>query len=516
MEEVFSYDTMPYPSKFFLQTHPDRLATIATLFGINPPKIENCRVLELGCGNGSNLIAHGFNLPTAEFIGIDLSETHIIEGNKAVSELNLKNVKLLQGDVTEMSVEEYGKFDYIIAHGLFSWVPEFVREKVLNLYREMLTENGVGYISYNAFPGAHLREMMRNIMRFHTSEIDEPLEKVGSAISFLSLLTENVSDKKIIKLVFESELERHFKHDASDIFHDDLADVYRPFYFHEFADLLAENNLQFVSEAEFHAMSISSFSPEVREFINEIDDVIKREQYLDFFRGRVFRQTLFCRAEVELNRQIAPEILDKFLVSSSLRPTSEKVEIGSPKVEKFVGAKGVGIEINHPLTKAALSYLGEIWGRTIAFPELLEKAKKILENEDFKIDNFEDQSDTTRAIFFQIFSGTDLIELHLYKFEANTEAGEKPKVNDLALWQISQANNISTPLNLDLQIDDEVSRHLLELMDGTRNKEDLLKEITEFIKTNDEIEDKQDLINNLESWISDSIKQLAKLGTFSL
>lgn len=515
MEEVFSYDTMPYPSKFFLQTHPDRLATIATLFGMNPPNVENCRVLELGCGNGSNLIAHGFNLPAAEFVGIDLAETHIVEGNKAVSELDLKNVKLFQGDVTEMSVEEYGKFDYIIAHGLFSWVPEFVREKVLNLYREMLTENGVGYISYNAFPGAHLRDMVRNIMRFHTGEINEPLEKVGSAISFLSLLAENVNEKKTIKPIFESELERHFRHDASDIFHDDLADFYRPFYFHEFASLLAENDLQFLSEAEFHAMSSNAFSPEVREFVGQIEDVVKREQYLDFFRGRVFRQTLFCHAEIELNRQIAPEILDKFLVSSSLRPSSENAEIASSKVEKFVGSKGIGIEINHPLTKAALSYLGEIWGRTIAFSELLEIAKNLLEEQGFAVEDFETQSDTTRAIFFQLFSGTDLVELHLYKFEANTVASEKPKVNELARWQIHQANNISTLLNLDLQIDDEVSRHLLELMDGTRNQKDLLKEMTEFIETNDEIEDKQELLNDLEDWISDSIKQLAKLGTFS-
>lgn len=510
MEEIFSYETMPYPSKFFLQTHPDRLAVTATLFGMNPPEIENCRVLELGCGNGSNLIAHGFNLPDAEFVGVDLAEVHIDEGKKIVEKLNLENVKLVQMDVTKMSVEEFGKFDYIIAHGLFSWIPEFVRDKVLQLCREMLTENGVGYISYNAYPGAHLREMVRNMMRFHTEVISEPVEKVGSAISFLSFLTENNAGNKNYKSVLESELERHFRHETSDIFHDDLADIYRPFYFHEFACLLKENDLQYLAEAEFHAMSTNNLPPDLRDFLAQIDDVIKREQYLDFFRGRVFRQTLFCRREITLNRQIAPESLDKFMVSSALRPLTENYEIASAKTVKFVDAKGVGIEIDHPLTKAALVHLGEIWGRAIGFPELLELAGKKIEN----LEDFENESATTRAIFYRIFSGTDVIKLHLFQPKANTEAGEKPKINRLSGLQIMQANNVSTLLNLDLQIDDEISRRLIILMDGTRNKQDLFTEMSIFVETSDEIDDKQDFLNNLENWLDDSIRQLAKLGLF--
>ena len=480
MKKTFSYETMPYPSKFFPQTHPDRLAVMATLFGMTPPEIENCRVLELGCGDGSNLVAQAFNLPSAEFVGVDLAENHIADGKKFIDELNLENIELFQADVTEMSPDKFGKFDYIIAHGLFSWIPEFVRRKVLSLCREMLTENGVGYISYNAFPGAHLREMVREMMQFHTSGVSEPLEKVGDAISFLSLLTEHAAGEKSYKTVLESELERHFKHDTADVFHDDLAEVYRPFYFHEFAALLAENDLQYLSEAEFQAMSINTFAPDVQGFLRTIDDVVKREQYLDFFHGRVFRQTLFCHRNVELDRQITPEILDDFLISSSLHPTAANPEIESSKVEKFIGTKNIGIEIDHPLTKAALFHLGEIWGRKIAFPALLESARKILENKGLAINNFEKQVETTQAIIFQIFSNTDFINLHLFQPKATAEVGDKPKINDLSRLQMQQANNVLTLLNVDLQIDDEVSRRLLELMDGTRNKKDLLEELTEF------------------------------------
>lgn len=515
MENIFSYDVMPYPSKFFLQTHPDRLATLATLFGMNPLRIETCRVLELGCGNGSNLISHAFNLPNAKFVGVDLAESHIVDAKKSAEELNLQNTEFYQMDVMEMSVNDFGKFDYIIAHGLFSWVPDFVRDKVLALYREMLSENGVGYISYNAFPGAHHRQMVQKMMRFHAKHFEEPLEKVGKAISFLAFLSENATEKEIFAPILQSELKRHFEHDAADIFHDDLSDLNQPFYFHEFAELLKTHNLQYLAEAELHAMGTQSLSSEAREFIESLDSIVEREQYLDFFRGRIFRQTLFCREEIALNRNPEPSVMNKFLLSSSIRPQSKTPEIAAQKVEKFVGMKGVGIEIDHPLTKAALVYLGQIWGQAISFGELLQKAKETIVSKGFKTQNWQEQFYISSAILLQICRGTSLIELHLFQPKGFTEASEKPKINDLARWQLPQANNVLTLLNLDIKIDDEISRHLLEILDGTRNRENLLAEMHDFIETGEDIEDKTTLLKDLPEWLDESFSNLARLGIFS-
>lgn len=515
MKEIFSYDVMPYPSKFFLQTHPDRLATQATLFGMNPAEVETCRVLELGCGNGSNLISHAFNLPKAKFVGVDLAENHIVDANRAAEELNLTNIEFYQMDVMDMTTRQFGKFDYVIAHGLFSWVPDFVRERILVLYREFLEENGVGYISYNAYPGAHHRQMVQKMLRFHSKPFDEPLEKVGKAISFLAFLGENATEKEIFAPILQSELKRHFEHDAADIFHDDLSDINQAFYFHEFAELLQKNNLQYLGEAELHAMGTQSFSAEAREFVESLSDVVEREQYLDFFRGRIFRQTLFCREEIELNRNPEPSVMNKFLVSSSIRPVSENPEISTPKRERFVGMKGVGIEIDHPLTKAALIHLGQIWGRAISFHELLQKADEKIDKQGMTAEQWDEQFYITSSILLQICRGTGLIELHLFQPAAFTEVSEKPKVNRLAHWQLPQANNVLTLLNLDVKIEDEVSRHLLEICDGTRTSEDLLKEMREFIEQSEDIEDKETLLKDLPDWLNESLTQLAKLGMFS-
>lgn len=514
MAEEFSYDAVPYPSKFFLQTHPDRLAAAAILYGMQPKPAEECRVLELGCGNGSNLVSHAFGLPNAEFVGIDLSEIHIEKAKRSAEELALSNITVAKMDVMEMSETDFGKFDYITAHGLFSWVPDFVRDKVLALFDELLTLNGVGYLSYNAYPGAHTREMVRSIMRFHTRGFDEPKQKVDQAISFLKLLAENSSEQETYRPILGSEFKRHLEHSIEDIYHDDLGEFYRPFYFHEFADLLASNGMQFLSEAELHASSVQGLSEEAVNFLNSIGDVVLREQYLDLFRGRVFRQTLFCRKDVELDRNPKPEILDKFFLSSTLSPAEQIMDIASGKVEKFRSAKGQQMQIDHPLTKAALLHLGEIWGRSIGTRELLDAAKTTLENAGATSNDWANDFGIARTILLQLCLGSDMVELHTYAPEADTDAGPEPKVNRLSRWQLRDCNNVLTLLNKDLKLNDEFARHLLELMDGTRTRMKLTTEMQAFARSQDDFEGKQQLIRDMPSWIDESIAELARLGVF--
>ncbi|HEY0461293.1 MAG TPA: hypothetical protein VGC97_19310, partial [Pyrinomonadaceae bacterium] len=120
----------------------------------------------------------------------------------------------------------------------------------------------------------------------------------------------------------------------------------------------------------------------------------------------------------------------------------------------------------------------------------------------------------TSAILLQICRGTSLVELHLFQPEAITEASAKPKVNRLAAWQLPHTNNVLTLLNLDVKIEDDISRHLLEICDGTREFEDLLANMREFVEQSEDIEGKKTLLQDLPDWLGDSLTQLAKLGMF--
>ena len=515
MNEKFSYDRIAYPKKLFMQTHPEHLATLGTFFGMNPPTVENCRVLELGCGDGNSLLAHAFDLPDAHFVGVDLAENHIAKAKKSVEELNLKKIEFHQIDVMKISREDFGEFDYITAHGLFSWVPEAVREKILSLCRELLAPNGIGYISFNALPGARQRQMVGDIARYFTRTISEPTEKVNRSKAFLNFLAQNTDDAEVYQAILKKELERFSKFDASEIFHDDLSEVNQPFYFYEFARMLDKHELQFLAEADLYTMFPGGLSEEATEFINSLDDIIEREQYIDFFRGHTFRQVLFCRREIELNRCIEPSILQNFLFNSQIRPASLNLDFTNSEFETFLGAKGDSIEIDHALTKAALVYLGQIWARSAGFFEMLEAARKLLVSNGYETENWQTEFETASAILLEICCQTDLIKLHLRQTKAAEKISEKPKISDFARWQLRDSGELLTLYNVGISVEDDFTRQILYLLDGTRNQSELADEMKIFVRSSENIQDKENFLPELPDRIERILEQLFRVGMLS-
>ncbi|MGC1294562.1 MAG: class I SAM-dependent methyltransferase, partial [Alloacidobacterium sp.] len=152
------YDAVEYPGFAYAHTHPDQLAVMALLYGLDPPPVETCRVLEVACNEGANLIPMAYTIPGAKFVGFDIAPECVARGQEHINALGLKNIRLFAADMLNVG-PELGQFDYIIAHGLYAWVPEPVRDRALALCGELLKPNGVAFVSYNALPGSHLRQM---------------------------------------------------------------------------------------------------------------------------------------------------------------------------------------------------------------------------------------------------------------------------------------------------------------------------------------------------------------------
>ena len=172
------------------------------------------------------------------------------------------------------------------------------------------------------------------------------------------------------------------------------------------------------------------------------------------------------------------------------------------------------IEIDQPLAKACLTYLGSIWGRAVAFPDLIASGKQTLERDGFETDDWGSQTNIVRMILLQVARASSVVELHLHQPAAFTEVSEMPRVNRLARWQMNSAENILTLLGMDMKIDDKVSRRLLELHDGTRSRADVISEMTKFINTADGIEGRKALIRDLPAWVDESLASLARIGVF--
>jgi SAM-dependent methyltransferase len=189
MDRADPYDLVPYPSVPFPQTHPDRLATVGRLYGLETVPPERCRYLELGCGSGMNLLSMAALLPEAQFLGIDLAAEPIAIAQRHVRELGLRNLIFLQGDITTIATTgDLGAFDYIAAHGVYSWVPEPVRAALLALCARHLSAHGVAYISYNTQPGCHMRQMAWEMMRFHVRAIEAPKERLDQGLALIKFI----------------------------------------------------------------------------------------------------------------------------------------------------------------------------------------------------------------------------------------------------------------------------------------------------------------------------------------
>ena len=182
-----SYDQVPYASLAFPQTHPDRLATIARMFGLSPADVGRCRVLELGSASGGNLVPMAANLPDADFVGMDLSRRQVDEARRIIASLGLTNIRVEHASILDID-ESWGTFDYVLCHGVYSWVDPPVQEKILQVCSANLALQGVAYVSYNTYPGWHMREAVRHMMRYHARQFEEPAEQIEQARALLTFL----------------------------------------------------------------------------------------------------------------------------------------------------------------------------------------------------------------------------------------------------------------------------------------------------------------------------------------
>lgn len=514
MSNDFSYDAVPYQSNFQPQMHPDRMATLAALLGMKPAAVENCRYLEIGCGEGDNLIGFAYSLPESEFVGIDLSARQIETANRSVAELGLKNIRFVHLDVMQLDPEEYGQFDFIAAHGFFSWVPDAARRKVLELYDELLAPDAVGYLSYNVLPGGYLRQMMRDMMLYHTQAEPPSLAKVENGLSFLGFLRDGTPKNNYYQTILKNETNFVLNHDATSVLHDELNEDNQPFYFHEFAKLAAENGLQYLCETEYYQTPMGEYPPPIRETLESFgDDLVRLEQYTDFLLCRRFRQTLLCRADVKLNRNVEPDKLREFYIASAVRPADKTAELVTNKIEKFRLPNGAVIELDHPLTKVALAHLGSIRASSINFNDLANSARRTIESRGIVIEDWEKTLQTACSILLELYKHS-AVELHVYQPRFAGEAGEFPRVSPLAQWQLKRVDKVTTLNNSQVKIEDSFFRHLLPLLDGTRNKLDLKKELRKKISAGQfsDVGEKSALLRDLPTMLQENLAQIAKLG----
>ena len=290
------YDDVPYDSQPFPQSSPEHMATRAFTFGLSAPALASSRVLELGCAGGNNLIPFAARYPQATAIGIDLSKVQIAQGLASARRAGLKNIDFHVADIASID-SSFGQFDYIVCHGVYSWVPVTVQDAILRICNQNLAPNGVAYISYNVYPGWKVREIVRDAMRLRGGLEKTPAEKLASGRGMLDFLEETASSGSIMRTALDDVLPVIRSAHPSYVLHDYMEPFNAPCYFKDLMARAGASGLTYLAEAASSLMFAENYPEAVREFLvrESGGSQVVMEQYIDFFRNRSFRQTLFVK-----------------------------------------------------------------------------------------------------------------------------------------------------------------------------------------------------------------------------
>lgn len=478
MQTAHDYDAVPYEDCPLAQTKPDNLGLIARLFGIDSAAPDNCRVLELGCASGGNIIPLAYYWPNSKFIGIELSKKQAAQGNKLISELKLTNIEILHRNILTLD-ENLGTFDYVIAHGVYSWVPPEVQVYMLDLISKVLSPTGIAYVSYNTLPGWHFRKAIRDIMLYPSPHDASPELKKNNGIKMLNILYDGLpSDSSLSEKWMKAECEFLLRQPPSYLLHDYLEENNNPEYFYQFIQKATANGLQFLSESDMYTMFGSALTENAEKLLDDIDDLIEHQQYMDFYYLRHFRQTLLCHNALSFDYELDVDKI-KNCYFYALLNSNEEIDLHTESKQTFINPKGECFDISHPLTKAAIVALSHQFPNTYSYPELIELVQNILHenNSDYE---FSDPDSMLQELFnLYISQGIDLSQVNR---QFATHISSKPKANRLAQAYnkynrccIGSMHHGSIALNV-------YDRYFLSLLDGYTTAEQIANLITERIR----------------------------------
>lgn len=297
------YSELGYKSMPFPYTTPATLEAYAALVGVSAPNPKTARVLELGATYGGNIISQALFNPDATFVGIELSQEQVEKGNEVIANAGLTNVSLIQSDIASIG-SEIGTFDYIIAHGVYSWVDDGVKDALLRLIDEHLAEDGIAYISYNTYPGWHTMDEVRQLMMFSNRDKTQFNHKekvlhgktIGSIVGSQILKYDNLKERNS---KFLGALRSVMQKDEYYVGHDHLEPNNDPVYFYQFNDHLGAHNLAYLCDADLTLSMVRSFDADIADTLDKLalNDHVAQEQYLDFMLDTTFRKSIICKAK---------------------------------------------------------------------------------------------------------------------------------------------------------------------------------------------------------------------------
>lgn len=434
-----SYDVVAYPATIFPATHPGRLAAIARFHGLDAPAIETARVLEIGGGDGVNIIAMAAAYPRAQFHNFDLSSAAIARGDALIRAAGLTNVVNRVGDIMVAADTLEGPFDYVIAHGVYAWVPPPVRAAVMRIVGRVLAPDGIAFISYNALPGGHLRQVIRDLMFHHLQGIDDAAARLKRAYEVLEDFARPRPDERTVVAAMRDVARPMLRQHPETLFHDELSGEWHPQLFSDVVAAANAEGLAFLNDAS--PVLVYDGMPG-----SDDDDaaVVRLAQTTDFGSLAFFHQTLLVREGRRPARRLDPAQL------SSLFASSQAVRIGPDRFK----IKDDEFTIADTVFADRLAALAARWPQRLPVGDVADTADR-------------------QEALFRLFAA-EVVGLHATPLPGVATAGPRPQASPVVRAQIAAGHRNLFSLDhnvVTMPVDGPLA--FLALLDGSRDRDRL-------------------------------------------
>ena len=467
------------------RTHPVILSTIGALLGLEIKPIEKCKVLELNCGDGGNIIPVSLYFPQMQYYGVDTDETAVLKANKLVKDLNLTNIRIQKKELSELRELE-GQFDFIILNRYYSWVDPELRKNIWEFCQTHLSENGLIFLDFNSLPGWAELLSLRKLIQFRIKGIDDWETAKGEILKFLpafcNIVTppENVSNfseffkdevNHILSLI-NSDREQIF---VQDFFEDEN----HPVYLSKLIEEAGNFDFKFLSNCDLSNADRSVLPGNVLQLLQiKSKDLPEFEQYIDFFVNQTFREVLFCRESVKINRNPNPKQLENFFVKAQFEINTEFEDQGSKNELMLISESGMSVKVSGSLLGDVAALLVEKAPSYIRMEELFSEVEG-LTGTDMK----KSAKRSELAMFLlSLYLNTDLLDMRFWEVPEAADGDEMYSISPLIQIQAKNDEHVTIPEHYSVSLT-AFEKRLVQELPLQFTFADFLKTASDLFKT---------------------------------
>ncbi len=462
------------PGQVVCHSHPDHLAGIARLFSVETASVQRCRVLEVGCGAGLNLLPMAERHSDSTFIGLDPSPAAVATARQLAASAELGNVEFHEL-LLEPGKQPPGSFDYIICHDVYSHLPPSLQDPLLAFCRARLNPRGLLYLSYRVLPGWIVPGVVGDLARNAGSAQDALPQRIARARKVLQFLTESLpSDAKGWAHSLRGEAALALGLADATLAHEHLDAENPPVLFHAVAERAAAHGFQYLGDADIPTMFAAPLGPAAEHNLAQVSrDTVSMEQHMDLLCNRSAHHSLFCHQDVPRTHQWTPERLQGLYLAGNLRPANPPVELLADEPARFVAADGRTLGVALPATRVGLELLATLWPRAISFEALLAAVDDRLRSAGAAAPAFDaaQREELARNLIECVVNG--LIEVHSDADRFTVEVSQRPQAARWARVEAESRSQVTNRRHQPVSLD-EMSHNLLRFLDGQRDRAALL------------------------------------------